>query len=179
VTVTVWPATVSVAERDVVAVLASAVYVTVPLPVPLAPLVIVSHETDSVAVHVQPLVVVTVTFAVPPLADNEVGLSGETVNAHGAASWVTVTVWPATVNVVDREVVAVFAAAVYDTVPLPEPLVALVMVSHVADSVAVQVQPVDVVTVTLALPPPAASEAGLSGATVNAHGAASCVTVTV
>jgi hypothetical protein len=72
----------------------------------------VSQDEASVAVHVHPLVVVTVTFALPPLAASDDGVSGATVNVQGAASCVTVTVWPATVNVAERDVVAVFAAAV-------------------------------------------------------------------
>jgi hypothetical protein len=75
--------------------------------------------------------------------------------------------------VADREVVAVLAATVYDTVPLPDPLAPPVIVSHVDASLAVHVHPLDVVTVTLALPPLAASDEGVSGATVNVHGAAS------
>jgi hypothetical protein len=62
------------------------VYVTVPLPVPLAPLVIVSHEDDSVAVHEQPAVVVTVTVAVPPPAASHDGVNGDTVYVHGAVN---------------------------------------------------------------------------------------------
>ena len=39
---------------------------TVPLPVPLAPLVIVTHEAASVALHEQALWVVTFIETVPP-----------------------------------------------------------------------------------------------------------------
>jgi hypothetical protein len=46
----------------------------------------VSHVDDSVAVHVQPLAAVTVTLALPPLDASDAGLSGATVNVHGAAS---------------------------------------------------------------------------------------------
>ncbi len=61
--------------------------------------------------HAQPLVVVTVTLAAPPLALGD-GLVGETVNEHGAAACVTVTVWPATVIVPVRDEVDVFVATV-------------------------------------------------------------------
>jgi hypothetical protein len=44
--------------------LAATRYDTVPLPVPLAPAVIVTHDASSVAVHVQALPVVT-TLTVP------------------------------------------------------------------------------------------------------------------
>jgi hypothetical protein len=53
------------------------------------------------------------------------------------------------------------------------------MVSQDVVSVAVHVQPLAAVTVTLALPPAAGSDGGLNGATVYVHGATSCVTVTV
>ena len=62
-----------------------------------------------VAVHAQPLVAVTVTLAVPPAAVGE-ALVGDTVNAHGAAAWVIVTVCPAIVIVPVCGVVAVLAA---------------------------------------------------------------------
>jgi hypothetical protein len=41
---------------------------TLPLPVPLAPDVIVMNEAVVAAVHVQPLCVVTVTVEAPPAA---------------------------------------------------------------------------------------------------------------
>jgi len=59
-------------------VFAVAVYATVPLPEPLAPLVMVNQLTLSVAVQVQPLGAVTVAEPVPPALDNEM-LDGETV----------------------------------------------------------------------------------------------------
>ena len=59
VTVTVWPATVSVPMRCDVDVLAVALKVTVPLPVPLAPPLIVSHAALLVAVHAHPAPAVT------------------------------------------------------------------------------------------------------------------------
>lgn len=66
VTVNVDPAIVSVPERAP-PVLAATVYVTLPLPVPLAPPVIVIQLAPVVAVHVQPDCVVTVTGPpVPP-----------------------------------------------------------------------------------------------------------------
>ena len=39
-----------------------------PLPEPLAADVMVTHESDGVAVHVQPVVVVTAKLPVPPVA---------------------------------------------------------------------------------------------------------------
>ena len=79
--------------RGAVAVLAAMVKATVPLPLPLAPDVIVSQESLLVAVQVQPVVVVTLLLL--ELA-GAAGFSavGDTVNVQGtgAAAWVTVTV---------------------------------------------------------------------------------------
>ena len=75
---------------------------------------------------------------------------------HDAPAWVTVTVWPATVNVALRDEAAVFAVAVTLTAPLPDPLAPLVTVNQLALLVAVHVHPVGAVTFTEPLPPPAA-----------------------
>ena len=64
--------------RDEVTVFVATEYPTVPLPLPLAPLVIVSQLALLVAVQPQPLVVVTPTVAAPPLAVG-VALVGDTV----------------------------------------------------------------------------------------------------
>ena len=58
--------------------LAVAEYDTVPLPEPLAPLVMLNQLADSVAVHVQPLGAVTVAEPVPPALGNEI-LDADTV----------------------------------------------------------------------------------------------------
>ena len=83
-----------------------------PLPVPLPPAVTVIQFALLVAVHPHPppVAAVTVTVPVPPDPEKlcDVGL---TVKLQ-AAAWVTVTVWPATVSVPVRLVVAVFAATV-------------------------------------------------------------------
>jgi hypothetical protein len=56
---------------------------TVPFPLPLPPLVIVIQVALLVAVHAQPVAVVTLTLAAPPAA---VGLAevGDAVKLHGA-----------------------------------------------------------------------------------------------
>ena len=74
---------------------------------------------------------------------------------HDTPAWVTVTVWPATVNVALRDEAAAFAVAVTLTLPSPDPLAPLVTVNHAALLVAVQVHPVGAVTFTEPLPPPA------------------------
>jgi hypothetical protein len=63
---------VIVALRDAVLVLAAAVNATVPLPVPLAPPVTVSHAALLVAVHAQPAPAVTPTEPVAPAAATDV-----------------------------------------------------------------------------------------------------------
>ena len=65
----VCPATVSVPLRCVVPVLAAALNPTVPLPLPLAPLVTVSHDVALLtAVQAQPVAAVTLVDPVPPPA---------------------------------------------------------------------------------------------------------------
>jgi hypothetical protein len=83
-----------------------------------------------------------------------------------APNWVTVTVWPPTVTVALREDVVVLAVAVTVTVPLPDPLAPLAIDSHDELSVAVHVQPVATVTVTMLLPPAAAIVDPAASATV-------------
>jgi hypothetical protein len=78
---------------------------------PLLPLLILSQVTDSDAVHAQPLVVATVTVALPPPAASAGGFMGETAKLHGEAFCVTVREYPATVSVALRGLVVVFAVA--------------------------------------------------------------------
>ena len=95
------------AVRALVDALAATEMANVALPVPLAGETVTQLAPDD-AVHAQPVVVVTLTVVVPAAFPTD-GLSGDTVNVHGAAAWVTVTVWPAMVTVPVREVVAVLA----------------------------------------------------------------------
>jgi hypothetical protein len=170
---------VSVPARDSVAVFASMEKATVPLPLPLTPEVIVSHESLLVAVQLQPAAAVTLLLLEVAVAG---GFSdvGETLNVQGAGApaCVTVTACPAMVSVPVRGVVAVLAAMENAAAPFPLPLAPEVMVSQAALLVAVQVQPLVVVTVALL---ELAAAAGLSepGATVNVQAAAACVRVTV
>ncbi len=170
-TVTVWPATVSVPVRDEVPVLAAMEKATVPLPLPVTPDVMLSQETLLVAVHEQPVAVVTLALLEPATA---AGFSevGETVKEQDGAApaWVTVTVWPAMVSVPVRDDVAVLAAMANATAPLPLPPAPDVMVIQEALLVAVQPQPPPVVTVLLL---ELAGAPGVSevGDTVNVQGA--------
>lgn len=83
----VWPAMESVAVRWLDVEFAATAYATVPLPLPLAPDVIVSQEALLEAVHEHPVTAVTATLPVDaaPLTETLVGeideLHGE-VNAN-------------------------------------------------------------------------------------------------
>jgi hypothetical protein len=82
--------------------------VTEPLPLPVAPALIVIHATLLVAVQGQSVAALTVTVPLPPA---DVGLAevGEIVGAHDVPAWVTVKVVPPIVRVPVREVVVVLA----------------------------------------------------------------------
>lgn len=108
VTTKVLPAIVSIADLGLVVVLAAPANATLPEPVPLAPLEIVTHDAPLVAVQLQPAVVVTSTEPLPPAADSD-WLAAEIANEHGGAAWVTVNVSPPMLSVAVRETVPVFA----------------------------------------------------------------------
>jgi hypothetical protein len=134
------------------------------LPAPLAPAVIVIQDADVVAVQAQPLPAETAILReLPPLGTNS--LSGATVYSQAdAPAWVTVWVCPPTVIVPDRDVVAVFAATRYVTVPLPVPEPPAVMEIQLTLLEAVHWQAAVVVTEILPGPPAALKlpDAGLS-----------------
>ncbi len=67
----VCPAIVRVPEREALPVLEATLYITVPLPEPLAPDVTVIQLALLVAVQAHPDPADTVMFVVPPLAANE------------------------------------------------------------------------------------------------------------
>jgi hypothetical protein len=85
--------------------------VTVPDPVPVVLLEIVTQAALLDAVQLQVEDVVTVTVPVPPL-DGNVWLVGEIVKTHGVEGWVTENVLSAMVIVPVRDVDPVFAATV-------------------------------------------------------------------
>ena len=162
--------------RWAVEVLVAALKVTVPLPEPLAPPLTVSQEALLVAVHVHALAAVTAVVDDPP-ADVSVRESGDTLSVQDVPLWVTVTAWPATVSVPMRCAVDVFAVTLKVTVPLPEPLAPLLMVSQAALLVAVHVHPVAAVTAAVDDPAAEASVAEV-GDTPKVHATPPCVTVT-
>ena len=117
------PAIVSVPIRSA-PVFAAIVKSTAPLPLPLAPEVIINHVALLPAVHAQPAIVVTITVVpVPPAAPID-WLDGAIVYVHaggGAAACVTVNVWPAIVRVPARPA-PVLAATLNVTDPFPFPI---------------------------------------------------------
>ena len=80
------------------------------MPLPLAPALIVIHESLLVAVQLQPAPAVTVTVPVVAADDVRFDDVGAIANVQGAPACVTVKVCPATVIVPVRDVVPVFAA---------------------------------------------------------------------
>ena len=130
---------------------------TVPLPLPLAPPVTVSHPVLLVAVHAHPVVALTFVDDAPPAAAT-VRLEGDSVTSHAAPACVTVKGCPATLSVPVRACAVVFAAAVNVTEPLLVPLPPLVTASHPVDVLAVHAQPAGAVTFVEPLPPPAATD---------------------
>jgi hypothetical protein len=72
VTVNAWPAMVRVPVRELVFGFAAALNATVPLPLPLAPLVTVSHDVSLLTpVHAHPAGAVTAVEPVPPAATTD------------------------------------------------------------------------------------------------------------
>ena len=175
VTVSERPPIASVPARDVPAGLASTRYVTVPLPVPDAPVSTVIQETPGTADHAQPPGRVTFVLPFPPAAEM-LCAAGLRVTSHAAPACVTTKGWPATVSVVERELLSGFAATVYSTLALPVPDVADEKVIHETGLWADQAHP-EPAESTIVPDPAAAETEALDGEMLYPHPAA-CVTVT-
>ena len=145
------PATVNVADREVLVVFAATEYPTLPLPEPDVEVENVTQLAGLDAVHAQPEPAV---IAMVPVPEDDVSeaLEGERLYPHPAAC-VMVTAWPATVSTPERDCVVELASTEYDTVPEPEPLAPLVIDIQDTALVAFHVQPAAVVTDTLPVPP--------------------------
>ena len=151
---------------------------TDPPPLPLAPLVTVSHDASLLTlVHAHPVGAVTVVEPVPPLTATD-WLAGLIAYVQDAAACVTVNRRPAIIKLPVRWVVLVLGAMVKLTEPAPEPVAPLVMVIQEAPLPAVQLQPVVVVTAADPVPP-AAVTVWLVGEIESEHADAFCVTVNV
>ena len=118
---------------------------TVPLPFPLAPLVILIQLALLVADHGHPASEVTSVEWVPPLAAVD-ALVDETENVHPAPACVTVNVRPAIVIVPVRDEVVPFAVVLKPTLAEPLPVAPLLTVSQPVLLIAVQLHPVGAVT---------------------------------
>jgi hypothetical protein len=175
VTVKFWPAIASVADRTVVLGFAATAKPADPLPVPLAPLVIVTHDTGDVADHAQPEGAVTVTVPVPPPAAID-ALDGEIVGVHVTADCVTVNVFPPIVKVPVRDWFFVFAPMEKLDEPFPDPFAPAVTVIHVALLTVVHAQPVMALMVVDPDPPDALTVCD-DGEIVGVHGAPASLTV--
>src|ERR1700724_2388630 len=110
---------VSVPLRVAPVVFPGAVKATVPLPVPDAPVAIVSQLAFEAAVQPHPAPAVTVTLPPPPAAGTE-PLGGAIANVQERAVCVTVKVFPPIVNMPERAAPSL-AATLNVTAPLPEP----------------------------------------------------------
>ena len=169
-------AIVSVAERDVVAVLAVALKPTDAVPLPLAPDVIVSQFAGLLAVQPQPAAALTVTDPLEVAATKD-ALLADSVGLHATPACVTVNGWLAIVSVADRGALLEFDVALNVTGPVPLPFAPDVIVNQFAGLLAVHPQPVAALTVTDPLEADAASDP-LVADSVGVHGVApSCVTV--
>lgn len=139
VTVTVDPAIVSVLLR-VPLVLAATLKVTIPLPPPEAPEVIIIHVTGLAAVHVHPLGAETVTEPKNP-PDPDRNALVLRLYVHGAPACVTGSARPAIVSVPVRGIDDGFAVIEKATVwlPVPEPPLVMTSQSESLDAVHAQV----------------------------------------
>jgi hypothetical protein len=106
-----------------------------------------------------------------PPAAGAVILVGLAEKVHDAPGWLTWKALPAIVSVAVLAPVPGFGCAVNETVPEPEPVEPLDIVTHDAPLAAVQAHPELVVTETLPVPP-AAGTVPLVGAIVYEQGAA-------
>ena len=170
VTVTECPAIVSAPDRAPL-LLAAAETVTVPLPVPEAPPVIVRKPAlvDAVQPQPEPCVLVTVNVVVPPLAGT-LALAGVTLNTQDILEGcVTVTVW-VPIRIVPDRAAPLFAATETVTVPLPwAELSPIVIVRNPSPVDALQVQTNGVGVTVNAAVPPLVGTSTLPGVTLYAH----------
>ena len=177
VTLKLCPAIVRVPVRELVLLLAAALNATVPLPLPLAPPVTVSHDVLLLTpVHAHPASDVTPVEPVPPPAGTE-PLVGTIEYVHVRPGCVTLKLCPAIVSVPVRGLMLLLAAALNATVPLPLPLAPPVTVSHdVLLLTPVHAHPVGDVTPVEPVPPPAGTEP-LVGAIAYVQAMPGCVTL--
>ena len=105
----IWPATVSVPERELQLVFAATDQVTVPLPVPLVGVQVSQLGALLDGVHAQPAPAVTVIDPLPA-AEPALAVAGDTAYVQAAPACVTEKTCPAIVSVPERGLVLALAA---------------------------------------------------------------------
>jgi len=170
VTVTVCTTTVRVPLRAGPVLFGAMLYEKVPSPVPLLPLTTMIHDVSLLADHWQPVAVVTpMELELTPEAEAEM-LCGINVYVHPAC--VTVTVFPATVNVPMRATL-LFVGTLKRTLPLPLPFDPNAIEIQLALLAAVQMQSPGDVTASEEFDAPDLGSETLVGITeASAHGEA-------
>lgn len=156
---------------------AAAVTVTVPFPVPGAPLATLSHGSFGAAVHEHhdpP----EIENAIAPPPDAIAWLDGATDRLQAAAACDTVNVWLAIVTVPLRAAAA-FASTLSVTVPLAVPVDPSVTAIHGALLTAFQLQKLALAVTVIATALALALTDALAGVRVYAQAIAACDTVTV
>ena len=118
----------------------------------------VTHEALEVAVQAQPAGTLTSTLASAPAAAM-FWVAGVSTASHAAPACVMTKGWPATVRVVDRELLLVLAATLNPTLPFPVPEVGVLNVTHDALFCVFQKHARPAVTVIVPVPADAVSDA--------------------
>jgi len=155
VSVTVWPATFTIAALISPESLGATESDRVPLPVPPGAPMMKTQPDSDVTSQAHPAGAATLMLTVPPSGGAEV-LAGETLYEQPAlAACTIVTGVPATVTVAVRELVVLLGATEIVAVPLPVPVLPAVTVSQSLPGSALQPHPVPAVTDTVTLPPAA------------------------
>lgn len=165
------------ADRGVAKVFAATLKATLPLPAPVAPLLIATQAAPLDAVQLQPPGEVTASVPLPPAAATDCDV-GVTPNVQAAPTCVTTALWPPTLTVALRATDDAFGSAMRATIPFPEPVPPPVIRNHVALLDAVHEQPFATVTLRDPVPPPTGVLC-VAGERPNEQGAALCVIVIV
>jgi hypothetical protein len=159
-TVSVCPAMSAVPVRGAPG-FAAMLSVTGPVPDPVAPEATVIHTAWEIAVHAQPAGAVTVTVWLPPAAVGA-AVAGVIANVHGTGPGGVTPAWATVMTCVPIVIVSirgrpVLAAARNEIAPLSVPLPVSIVI-QLADVVAVQAQPLNVVTLIVAVAPASGRE---------------------
>jgi hypothetical protein len=131
---------------------------TVPLPVPDAPEVTNIQLAMLLAFQPQPAGAITFTLPLPPLEPNEADVADSEYEQPTPAS-LLLKVCPSFVSEPVWSILLLFSFTVYDTVPLPLPLVPAEICTNPALLFALQLQPAGAITFTPPAPPTAPKEA--------------------